>query len=83
MALPEEKTNSTPDWLTAGSTRVDKPVTEIRGGGIYIPPGPEKPEKPREAPSGYRYSAGGNLEIIPGGPADPDSFLNQGIGKPL
>jgi hypothetical protein len=73
MALPEEKTNSTPDWLTAGSTRVDKPVTEIRGGGIYIPPGPEKPEKPREAPSGYRYSAGGNLEIIPGGPADPSA----------
>ena len=43
MALPEEKTNSTPDWLTAGSTRVDKPVTQIRDGGIYIPPGPEKP----------------------------------------
>jgi hypothetical protein len=72
MALPEEKTNSTPDWLTAGSTRIDKPVTEIRGGGIYIPPGPEKPEKP-EKPSGYRYNAGGNLEIIPGGPADPSA----------
>jgi hypothetical protein len=37
MALPEEKTNSTPDWLTAGSTRVDKPVTQIRGGSIFIP----------------------------------------------
>jgi hypothetical protein len=37
MALPEEKTNSTPDWLTAGSTRIDKPVTQIRGGGIFIP----------------------------------------------
>lgn len=37
MALPEEKTNSTPDWLTAGSTRIDKPVTQIRDGGIFIP----------------------------------------------
>jgi hypothetical protein len=45
MALPEEKTNSTPDWLTAGSTRVDKPVTQIRGGGIFIPKEPEKPEE--------------------------------------
>lgn len=45
MALPEEKTNSTPDWLTAGSTRVDKPVTEIRGGSIFIPKEPEKPEE--------------------------------------
>jgi hypothetical protein len=45
MALPEEKTNSTPDWLTAGSTRVDKPVTEIRGGGIFIPKETEKPEE--------------------------------------
>jgi hypothetical protein len=45
MALPEEKTNSTPDWLTAGSTRIDKPVTEIRGGSIFIPKEPEKPEE--------------------------------------
>jgi hypothetical protein len=45
MALPEEKTNSTPDWLTAGSTRVDKPVTQIRGGSIFIPKEPEKPEE--------------------------------------
>jgi hypothetical protein len=45
MALPEEKTNSTPDWLTAGSTRIDKPVTQIRGGGIFIPKEPEKPEE--------------------------------------
>lgn len=33
---------------------------------------PEKPEKPREAPAGYRYTADGNLEPIPGGPADPN-----------
>jgi hypothetical protein len=45
MALPEEKTNSTPDWLTAGSTRIDKPVTQIRGGSIFIPKEPEKPEE--------------------------------------
>lgn len=40
-------------------------------GGVYVPPAPEKPEKPREAPSGYRYNAQGNVEFIPGGPADP------------
>jgi len=34
---------------------------------------PKAPEKPKEAPSGYRYSDGGNLEIIPGGPADPNA----------
>jgi hypothetical protein len=41
-------------------------------GGLYVPPAPEKPEKPKEAPSGYRYNAGGTLEFIPGGPADPN-----------
>ncbi len=30
-------------------------------------------EKPREAPSGYRYNAAGQLEAIPGGPADPNA----------
>lgn len=38
-------------------------------------------EKPKEAPSGYRYSAGGNLEIIPGGPADPNA-PKPGDAKP-
>ena len=41
-------------------------------GGLYVPPAPEKPEKPKDAPSGYRYNAAGTLEFIPGGPADPD-----------
>ena len=41
-------------------------------GGLYVPPAPEKPEKPKEAPSGYRYNAEGTLEFIPGGPADPN-----------
>lgn len=40
-------------------------------GGVYVPPAPEKPEKPKDAPSGYRYNAQGNVEFIPGGPADP------------
>lgn len=31
------------------------------------------PEKPREAPSGYRFNAQGQLEFIPGGPADPNA----------
>jgi hypothetical protein len=50
-----------------------QPTTAPVGQGVIIPNAPEKPEKPREAPSGYRYSAGGNLEIIPGGPADPNA----------
>jgi hypothetical protein len=35
----------------------------------YIP-GTPKAEKPEEPPSGYRFTQGGNLEAIPGGPAD-------------
>lgn len=31
------------------------------------------PEEPREAPSGYRFNAQGQLEFIPGGPADPNA----------
>jgi len=58
-------------------------------GGLYVPPAPEKPEKPREAPSGYRYNSSGNLEIIPGGPADPNApkagatDLTEGQSKAL
>jgi hypothetical protein len=58
MALPEEKTNSTPDWLTAGSTRVDKPVTEIRGGGIFIP----KKQTPQEQAEERRKGRGAEIE---------------------
>lgn len=52
---------------------VGKPVTgaanEPLQGGVILP---GKPEKPREAPSGYRW-VNGNLEPIPGGPADPNA----------
>lgn len=52
---------------------VGKPVTgaanEPLQGGVILP---GKPEKPREAPSGYRW-LNGNLEPIPGGPADPNA----------
>lgn len=37
--------------------------------GVEIP---KAPDKPREAPSGYRW-VNGNLEPIPGGPADPNA----------
>jgi hypothetical protein len=40
-----------------------------RLGGVVVR---AKPEKPREAPTGYRYNAAGNVEFIPGGPADPE-----------
>lgn len=47
-----------------------KPTTGDVGQGVIIP---KEPEKPREAPSGYRYNAAGNVEFIPGGPADPNA----------
>lgn len=58
------------DWLK-DFERVDEPVSNA--GALVVAGEPPKPEKPREAPSGYRYSDGGNLEIIPGGPADPNA----------
>lgn len=52
---------------------VGKPVTGAKDqplqGGVILP---GKPDKPREAPSGYRW-VNGNLEPIPGGPADPNA----------
>lgn len=33
--------------------------------------GKPRPPEPRQAPSGYRWTANGNLEPIPGGPGDP------------
>ena len=41
--------------------------------GVVIPAAPEKPEKAKEPPSGYRFNAQGGLEFIPGGPADPNA----------
>lgn len=42
---------------------------------------PIAPEKPKEAPSGYRYNAQGTLEPITGGPADPNA-PKPGDAKP-
>lgn len=40
-------------------------------GTVYTPP--PAPKAPREAPPGYRWTADGGMEVIPGGPADkPD-----------
>jgi hypothetical protein len=58
------------DWLK-DFERVDAPVSNA--GALVVAGEPPKPEKPREAPSGYRYNSSGNLEIIPGGPADPNA----------
>lgn len=44
-------------------------TTPADGQGVEIP---KAPDKPREAPSGYRW-VNGNLEAIPGGPADPNA----------
>lgn len=46
-----------------------QPTSAPVGQGVLIP---KEPEKPKEAPAGYRYNAAGNVEFIPGGPADPD-----------
>lgn len=55
-----------------------KPTTGDVGQGVIIP---KEPEKPREAPSGYRYNAAGNVEFIPGGPADPLAPQASGTGE--
>ncbi len=52
------------EWWTQDETVQDTP----RSQGVEIP---TAPEKPKDAPSGYRYNAQGNVEFIPGGPADP------------
>jgi hypothetical protein len=49
--------------------------------GVLIPKEPEKPEKPREAPAGYRYNAAGNVEFIPGGPADPAVIAKEAAAR--
>lgn len=44
----------------------------IQPAGQPMPRGYQiSPPKPKEAPAGYRYDANGNLQAIPGGPADP------------
>jgi hypothetical protein len=96
MALPEEKTNSTPDWLTAGSTRIDKPVTQIRGGSIFIPKEPEKPEEkfvtltPEQAaierldPTGvYQRSTTTNKIFRLEGPEKPAKTFPEGAANKL
>lgn len=61
---------------------VGKPVTGAKDqplqGGVILP---GKPEKPREAPQGYRYNKQGGLEVIPGGPADPNAPGQAGTGE--
>ena len=46
-----------------------QPTSPVAGQGVIIP---KAPEKPREAPSGFKFTEQGTLEFIPGGPADPD-----------
>lgn len=45
--------------------------TPAGGGQGVVIPAPVEVEKPREAPSGFRWTADGNLEPIPGGPGVP------------
>ena len=58
-----------PVFIRAGGQQ--RPGAPQPRGTVYTPP-PE-PKPPREAPSGYRWDSNGNLQVIPGGPADkPD-----------
>jgi hypothetical protein len=61
-----------------------QPTAAPTSQGVLIP---NAPEKPKEAPSGYRYNAEGNVEFIPGGPADPsvkkDTNPSEGDKKVL
>jgi hypothetical protein len=66
------------DWLK-DFERVDAPVSNA--GALVVGGEPPKPEKPREAPSGYRYNSSGNVEFIPGGPADPNAPGQAGTGE--
>jgi len=52
---------------TVGEAPTGSPDRPLRGGVII----PAAPEKPKEPPSGYRWTQGGGLEPIPGGPATP------------
>lgn len=61
-------------WLDAQPVTPSSAETE----GVLLP---VAPEKPREAPSGYRYGPTGTLEFIPGGPADPTA-PRPGSDKP-
>lgn len=54
------------EWWSG--SEVVEPSQAARQGVII----PKEPDKPREAPSGYRW-VNGNLEAIPGGPADPNA----------
>lgn len=44
---------------------------------------PDKPDNAPSAPSGYRWGAGGALEPIPGGPADPSGPAARRTVAPL
>jgi hypothetical protein len=52
-----------------------------RGRVAPIEGAPPAPEKPKDAPSGYRWTEGGGLAPIPGGPADPKSKGDGGDPK--
>ena len=69
------------NWWKADRVVAKPNKTQQVDGGVYVPPAPEKPEKPREAPSGYRYNAEGNVEFIPGGPADPAIIAQESAAR--
>ena len=79
---PKAPTTRTIRMGTQDITQEFNPITgqwtQVAKGAAFKPDAPDKGAAP---PSGYRYGAGGNLEFIPGGPADP-AVAGRGSGKP-
>jgi len=66
------------EFRTGGQPAAAPQPQDGRPVGVVVP---KAPEKPREAPQGYRYNAQGGLEVIPGGPADPNAPGQAGTGE--
>ena len=63
---PPQPAAPAPFSLQPGGVRFDPQGNQV----AQVPPLPQKPEAQPKPPPGYRPSAAGDLEAIPGGPAD-------------
>lgn len=53
----------------------------LGNGATVLARGAPKAEKPKEAPAGYRWTNGGDLQPIPGGPADKSPKTDPGYSQ--
>ena len=75
---PVESATQQPRYVAPGGVLLGPDNKELYRNNV-----PDKPDKGREAPSGYKWSATGNLEAIPGGPADPNATNTKKGVQPL